>query len=226
METKEINKEQEKSRLVELLNFYMSGCDRDYAEEMAEYLMAQGVTINAGVPVHCGECEYYNAKKSRCDHPTLDWDVECYDAWLDMDPTDFCSCGIRKEKKQEEEQEGEQEEERKGLKYRDFLSLTDEEIKFIVKDIFDAENVENIQRDRENQKITCDITTGGWSDGETEEFSMTDELTLREPTLTNCGISVNFSINADEATKWRQFCLAKGCSKYLKDNPYIESGNG
>ena len=108
------------------------------------------------------------------------------------------------------------------MKYRDFLTLTDEEIEFAVKDIFRAEKVENIERDEEWDEITCDITTGGWSDGETEDFSITDTLTLKEPTLDDCGLSVDFSIGADEKRKWRQFCLARGCNIYLKDNPYLE----
>lgn len=107
------------------------------------------------------------------------------------------------------------------MKYREFLSLTDEEIEFIVKDIFAAERVENIKRDEKWNEITCDITTGGWCDGD-EKFSITDILTLKAPTLTDCGLSIDFSINDEEKIKWRQFCLAKGCSDYFEDNPYLE----
>lgn len=51
------------------------------------------------------------------------------------------------------------------MKDRDFLTLTDEEIRFIVQKIFDPVKIENIQRDEDCQEITCDITTDGWSDG-------------------------------------------------------------
>ena len=111
------------------------------------------------------------------------------------------------------------------MKYRDFLTLTDEEIEFIIKDIFDAEKVENIERDEKWREITCDMTTGGWSDDESENFSITDTITLKEPALDDCGLSINFSINDEEKVKWRQFCLAKGCNEYLKDNPYLEIAN-
>lgn len=51
------------------------------------------------------------------------------------------------------------------MNYREFLSLTDEEIEFIVRDIFDTVNIENIERDPIDNTITCDITTDGWSVG-------------------------------------------------------------
>lgn len=47
------------------------------------------------------------------------------------------------------------------MKYREFLSLTDEEIRFILTDIFHPIKIENIQRDKEFNEITADITTDG-----------------------------------------------------------------
>lgn len=35
----------ERDRLIELLNADMSGCDGDYAEELADYLIANGVIV-------------------------------------------------------------------------------------------------------------------------------------------------------------------------------------
>lgn len=107
------------------------------------------------------------------------------------------------------------------MKYRDFLTLTDEEIRFIVQEIFDPVKIDNIQRDAECREITCDITTDGWSDGETESFEMTDELTLCEPSANYCGIYIDFSIDKAERKLWRQFCIAKGCHPDFKDNPFL-----
>ena len=107
------------------------------------------------------------------------------------------------------------------MKYRDFLTLTDDEIRFIVQEIFDPVKIENIQRDAECREIVCDITTDGWSDGETESFPIMDELILREPSAMSCGICVDFSIDASEKKKWRQFCIAKGCHPDFKDNPFL-----
>ena len=39
------------------------------------------------------------------------------------------------------------------LQYREFLSLTDEEIKFILTEMFNPTKIENIERDKEWNKI-------------------------------------------------------------------------
>lgn len=101
------------------------------------------------------------------------------------------------------------------LRYREFLNLTDEEIEFIINDIFHPVKVDNIQRDKDFNEITVDITTT-WNDGE-ENFNVTDEITL-----TTKKIIVNFSLTKNDLLKWQQFLLAKGCDYRLKDNPYLE----
>ena len=109
------------------------------------------------------------------------------------------------------------------MKYREFLNLTDEEIKFILNDIFHPVKIENIQRDEEWNEFTVEMTTGGWDDGEDEDFEITDEITLKLPTPYDCGLGVDFSLNKEDGLKWRQFLLAKGCNYLLKDNPYLEN---
>ena len=47
--------------------------------------------------VRCKDCTHYNAEIHRCDHPNLNYDVECYDQWIDTEPDDFCSYGERRE---------------------------------------------------------------------------------------------------------------------------------
>ena len=56
------------------------------------------------------------------------------------------------------------------LQYREFISLTDEEIKFILTEMFNPTKIENIERDKEWNEITAEITTGGWDNGEEGEF--------------------------------------------------------
>lgn len=106
-------------------------------------------------------------------------------------------------------------------KYRRIIDLTDEEIRFIINDIFDPKVIENIQRDVVEDRITCDITTDGWNDGETA-YAMTDELSLSMPSAVHSGIEIDFSVNPEEILKWKQFCIAKGCNTLFKNNPYIE----
>ena len=43
-----------REKLIELLNVDMSGCVGDFAEEMADYLVANGVRV----PVQCDQCRF------------------------------------------------------------------------------------------------------------------------------------------------------------------------
>ena len=99
------------------------------------------------------------------------------------------------------------------LKYREFLDLTDEEIEFIIKEIFPYTRcVNNIERDKESNQISCDI----YIMEEYPEFGDTLDLSLN-------GIDTHdFVLTSKELLKWRQFLLAKGCDYRLKDNPYME----
>ena len=108
------------------------------------------------------------------------------------------------------------------LQYREFLSLTDEEIKFILTEMFNPTKIVNIERDKEWNKITVEMTTGGWDDGEGGEFEIEDIITLKMPTVYDCGLEVDFSLTSEDKLKWEQFLLAKGCEYRLKDNPYME----
>lgn len=108
------------------------------------------------------------------------------------------------------------------LQYREFLSLTDEEIKFILTEMFNPTKIVNIERDKEWNKITVEMTTGGWDDGEGGEFEIEDIITLKMPTVYDCGLEVDFSLTSEDKLKWEQFLLAKGCDYRLKDNPYME----
>lgn len=101
------------------------------------------------------------------------------------------------------------------MKYREFLSLTDEEIKFILTDIFNPTKIENIQRDKEWNEITADITTDGWKIG-IGNGEITDTITL------SMGKLEIYWLSDDDEDKWIKFLLAKGCDERLKDNPYLE----
>lgn len=104
------------------------------------------------------------------------------------------------------------------LEYRNFLDLTDEEIEFILKDIFEATKVENIIRNKEYNEIEVDITTQ-WEDPDEENgyINITDNITLYED-----NISVPFSLDTKDKLRWKQFLLSKGCNYLLKNNPYLK----
>lgn len=102
------------------------------------------------------------------------------------------------------------------MKYREFLDLTDDEIRQIVTDIFHLVKIENIKRYKKWNNFTVDITTDGWGDGEGGTMEITDNIEL-----TMDDISVDFHVEPEDKGKWQQFLLAKGCNKLLKDNPYL-----
>ena len=103
------------------------------------------------------------------------------------------------------------------MKYREFLDLTDDEIRQIVTDIFHPVKIENIKRYKKWNNFTADITTDGWGDGEGGTMEITDNIEL-----TMDDISVDFHVEPEDKWKWQQFLLAKGCNKLLKDNPYLD----
>lgn len=105
------------------------------------------------------------------------------------------------------------------LKYREFMSLTDEEITEIIKDIFpNTSRVDNIKRFEKWERIECDIYI-------IEEYpDIADTLELVVPSEINpVGINTHdFNLTVEEYWKWSQWLLAKGVDDRLKDNPYIE----
>lgn len=61
------------------------------------------------------------------------------------------------------------------MKYRELLSLTDEEIRFILTDMFEPIRIENIVRHKEWNYITADMTTE-WNDNDDGTIEITDEI--------------------------------------------------
>lgn len=110
------------------------------------------------------------------------------------------------------------------LKYREFLDLTDEEIKFIINELFFPTKIENIRRNKQLNEISLDMTVGGKEDSNRGGMKETGEVILGLPIPGgHCGIYVDlFSLDRDDPLKWKQFLLAKGCDYRLKDNPYLE----
>lgn len=93
-----------REKLIELIQSAVSGCARYWAGLIADRLIAAGVVV----PVRCKECKYYvkapyyalrpgmSADRKICRHPDLDFDTECADHWIWMNPDDYCSSGERR----------------------------------------------------------------------------------------------------------------------------------
>lgn len=78
-------------------------CETDNEYELGVTIDVYGTTKEQAVKrwnkrgtVQCKDCEHYNPESQRCDHPRLDYDVECYDHWINVCPDDFCSYGERR----------------------------------------------------------------------------------------------------------------------------------
>lgn len=67
-----------------------------HEEDFIKFVNVQP-TIDAVPVVRCKDCKYFINERRRCDHPNLDYDVECYDHWIGVNPDDFCSYGEREE---------------------------------------------------------------------------------------------------------------------------------
>lgn len=106
--------------------------------------------------------------------------------------------------------------------YRDFLSLTEEEIKFILTELFHPIKIENIFRSEDFNEIYADITTDGWlisdDNGNEAATELTDTIILRQNDL-----YVDFSTNYDDLLKYKQWLFSKGVCELLKDNPYLKN---
>lgn len=103
--------------------------------------------------------------------------------------------------------------------YKPVTSLKDEEITYIINEIFTPKSISNIERDIDEHCISADIVTE-WNDGETD-YDATDTVYLYEPDMRPYLIDVDFSLDTDDILKWKQYCLAKGCYPLLINNPYL-----
>ena len=72
----------------------------EYSESNIGYMIRKRPTVDAVEVTRCRDCKYYCQDKINgeiCRHPELDFDIECYDHWINTKPDDFCSYGERKE---------------------------------------------------------------------------------------------------------------------------------
>ena len=65
----------------------------------ATLILREAQTVDAVEVVRCKDCKYYFQDEiygEICRHPELDFEIECYDHWINTKPEDFCSYGERK----------------------------------------------------------------------------------------------------------------------------------
>lgn len=112
------------------------------------------------------------------------------------------------------------------MEYREFMSLTDDEIRQIVTDLFSPKKITCIKRSKKWDEITCKIYTEWEGDEELGEGSliMCDELTLKDPFMYGeDAIHIDMSVHGEDFIRLKQFCFAKGIVPgWVRNNPYMK----
>lgn len=103
------------------------------------------------------------------------------------------------------------------MKYRKLTDLTDEEITFIMKEVFETDTVTSIVRDEKWQRIDCDIHIMDYEDGS----PLYDTITLDSASADYPLSTHDFDISSDETEKYVKFLLAKGVDWRFEDNKYM-----
>lgn len=106
------------------------------------------------------------------------------------------------------------------LKYRKFISLTDDEIKLIIKDMFHPESINYIEKDKRYDEIKVSISTKWYSKNkknEEEEDLIEDEIVLTENDIT-----ADFQIMAKDMDLYRKFLFSLGIHELFLNNPYLK----
>ena len=97
------------------------------------------------------------------------------------------------------------------MKYRNFLSLTDDEIIFAMKDIFRCTEIYRILRCKKDNEIHVET-----------KIPLQDEIIRETVILKGNDLQAPWIDSWEEEKRWEQFLLAKGCHSLLEDNPYLE----
>lgn len=115
-----------------------------------------------------------------------------------------------------------------SVKHRKISSLTDEEIKFIVNEIFKPEKITRIKRNKKEDSISCKIYTKWYTpDTASSETSIliSDIVVLRNPFNNGEDAieSYGYPIDRENYKQLKLFCFAKGIfpSEWIENNPYL-----
>ncbi len=105
------------------------------------------------------------------------------------------------------------------MKYRPITDMTDQEIEFLWKDILKINKVIYVKRNIEENKIKVEFEST-WGEGtELDPYFDIEDMVIMHPDKFN---EMDYPVNLEEKFKYQQYMIAKGYSKYWKDNPYID----
>lgn len=104
------------------------------------------------------------------------------------------------------------------MQYKEFTELSNEEIRFIVDDLFHPEQIGQIRYDLGWKEYEVEITCQPIQDipADVRHIRLCPNAIYADFTLTN-------EAYTEIQHKWQQYLLAKGCNLLLQDNPYLDN---
>lgn len=106
------------------------------------------------------------------------------------------------------------------LRYREFSTLTDDEIKFICKEILSMKDVIDIERD--DNEIEVDVVDECVEGATGERFDIDDYVTLTPTEIK----TYNFSLTKQESEDYQRYLFSLGMDWRLKDNKFLKQERG
>lgn len=106
------------------------------------------------------------------------------------------------------------------LKYRKFMTLTNEEISLIINDMFHPESINYIKKDKRYSEIKVSISTKWYSLNKKNEEK--EDLIEDEIILTENDITADFQITAKDMDLYRKFLFSLGIHELFLNNPYLK----
>lgn len=105
------------------------------------------------------------------------------------------------------------------MKYKPITDITDQEIEQLWKDIFNVDKITFIKRKVKKNEIEVRFTTTWETGDEQESYEDIEDTVIM---WSDNFYEPDFLVKLNDYFKYQQFMIAKGYSKYWKDNPYVD----
>lgn len=102
--------------------------------------------------------------------------------------------------------------------------LSDDDIRYIVNEIFEPKKIENIVRDEEWESVSFTMTTTWKGDEGEDDFDIEDDVIMYNPFSYNSPFHLPFNDTENDTEKYKQLCVSLGVlPDWLSDNKYIRN---
>lgn len=109
----------------------------------------------------------------------------------------------------------------------DICSLTDDEVRQIVTDMFNPARITNIRRHKREGYVSCTMYSKWTSydeNGKEDTVTCKDDVEIHDPFeyyARPITCSEGFPVRAEDIIKLKQFCFSKGLMpEWMRNNPY------